>query len=133
MLCVRTFQTHLDRVGGESRHFLHSVTAYPLATQQHMRKRLYFYASITTALLPQVLDGLSYLQWRGVSHLDLQPDNLVLSSTRFPSVKLVDFGSARKVEQTGTAVPVNGLTEYIGTFALLITVSSSFIPRDCCV
>ena len=51
-----------------------------------------------------------------MSHLDLQPDNVVMTSLREPSVKLVDFAAARRVEFDGTKVNVNGLTEFIGEY-----------------
>lgn len=63
---------------------------------------------------PQVLDALSYLHWRGYSHLDLQPDNIVLTSTRRCDVKLVDFGSAQQVSKAGSHINLVGHLEYMG-------------------
>jgi len=56
---------------------------------------------------------MGYLQWRGVAHLDLQPDNIVMTSLRQPHAKLVDFAAARRVDFDGTKVNVNGLTDFI--------------------
>ena len=67
---------------------------------------------------PQVLDGLQYLHWRGVAHLDLQPDNIVLTTCRRVDVKLVDFGSAQKVTKLGAQVQRCSLLEYTGMFFL---------------
>uniref|UniRef100_A0A6A7FT23 Muscle M-line assembly protein unc-89-like isoform X8 n=2 Tax=Hirondellea gigas TaxID=1518452 RepID=A0A6A7FT23_9CRUS len=80
---------------------------------EYLSQRNEYSEQIVAVLITQMLDGLGYLQWKGICHLDLQPSNLVLTSTRFPSLKIVDFGSARKVEAAGTDVPVNGLTDYI--------------------
>ncbi|XP_025153244.1 obscurin isoform X6 [Harpegnathos saltator] len=55
--------------------------------------------------ITQILDGLQYLHWRGYCHLDIQPDNVVMSSVRSVQVKLVDMGSAHKVSRLGTKVP----------------------------
>ncbi|XP_076666422.1 obscurin isoform X4 [Andrena cerasifolii] len=66
---------------------------------------------VATAIL-QVLDGLQYLHWRGYSHLDIQPDNVVMSTVRSVQVKLVDMGSARFVSKLGTPVPKLGHPEY---------------------
>lgn len=52
----------------------------------------------------QILDGLQYLHWRGYCHLDIQPDNVVMSSVRSVQVKLVDMGSAHRVSKLGTTV-----------------------------
>jgi len=61
----------------------------------------------------QILDGLQYLHWRGYCHLDIQPDNVVMSSVRSVQVKLVDMGSAHKVSKLGTVVPKHlGHPEY---------------------
>ncbi|XP_024880177.1 obscurin isoform X5 [Temnothorax curvispinosus] len=61
----------------------------------------------------QILDGLQYLHWRGYCHLDIQPDNIVMSSVRSVQVKLVDMGSAHRVSKLGTAVPKHlGHPEY---------------------
>ncbi|XP_016767640.1 obscurin isoform X7 [Apis mellifera] len=62
--------------------------------------------------ITQILDGLQYLHWRGYSHLDIQPDNIVMSNVRSVQVKLVDMGSARLVSKLGTLVPKAGHPEY---------------------
>lgn len=55
--------------------------------------------------ITQILDGLQYLHWRGYCHLDIQPDNIIMSSVRSVQVKLVDMGSAHRVSRLGTIVP----------------------------
>ncbi|XP_043515961.1 obscurin isoform X6 [Frieseomelitta varia] len=62
--------------------------------------------------MTQILDGLQYLHWRGYCHLDIQPDNIVMSNVRSVQVKLVDMGSARLVSKLGTLVPKAGHPEY---------------------
>lgn len=63
------------------------------------------YSEQTVAtIISQVIDGLQYLHWRGFAHLDIQPDNVVLSTVRSVQVKLVDFGSVQKVSKLGTNV-----------------------------
>ncbi|CAL7949959.1 unnamed protein product [Xylocopa violacea] len=66
---------------------------------------------VATAIA-QILDGLQYLHWRGYCHLDIQPDNIVMSNVRSVQVKLVDMGSARLVSKLGTLVPKGGHPEY---------------------
>ncbi|KAE8753087.1 hypothetical protein FOCC_FOCC000010 [Frankliniella occidentalis] len=63
-------------------------------------------------VVSQVLDGLQYLHWRGLCHLDLQPDNIVMASVRSLQVKLVDLGSAQTVSKLGTIVDRVGHIEY---------------------
>ncbi|XP_018318315.1 muscle M-line assembly protein unc-89 isoform X3 [Mycetomoellerius zeteki] len=63
--------------------------------------------------ITQILDGLQYLHWRGYCHLNIQPDNVVMSSVRSVQVKLVDMGSAHRVSKLGTMVPKHlGHPEY---------------------
>lgn len=57
-------------------------------------------------IITQVLDALQYLHWRGYCHLDIQPDNIVMSSVRSVQIKLVDFGAAQKVSKVGTEVRI---------------------------
>ncbi|XP_060519331.1 obscurin isoform X9 [Cylas formicarius] len=72
------------------------------------------YSEQTVAsIVSQILDGLQYLQWRGLCHLDLQPDNVVMAGVRSVQVKLVDLGSAHRVTKLGTKVPVVGHSDYI--------------------
>ncbi|XP_023945008.2 obscurin isoform X6 [Bicyclus anynana] len=67
---------------------------------------------MVATIITQVLDGLQYLHWRGYCHLDLQPDNVVMSTVRSIQVKLIDFGSAHRVTKLGTSVPQVGDLEY---------------------
>ncbi|CAH1108368.1 unnamed protein product [Psylliodes chrysocephalus] len=72
------------------------------------------YSEQTVAtIVSQILDGLQYLHWRGLCHLDLQPDNVVMCGVRSVQIKLVDLGSAHRVTKLGTEVPIVGHPEYI--------------------
>ncbi|XP_050295068.1 obscurin-like isoform X13 [Anthonomus grandis grandis] len=64
-------------------------------------------------IVGQILDGLQYLHWRGLCHLDLQPDNVVMAGVRSIQVKLVDLGSAHRVTKLGSKVPVLGHRDYV--------------------
>ncbi|CAH0545686.1 unnamed protein product [Brassicogethes aeneus] len=64
-------------------------------------------------IVTQMLDGVQYLHWRGLCHLDLQPDNVVMCGIRSVQVKLVDLGSAHRVTKLGTKVPIVGHPDYI--------------------
>ena len=67
---------------------------------------------------PQVLDALQFLHHRGIVHLNLQPDNVLMTSRRRLDVKLVDFGRARKVTSVeGERVGREGTAEYMGECA----------------
>nr|CAG4643315.1 EOG090X08PR [Ilyocryptus agilis] len=57
---------------------------------------------MVVSIISQVLDGLQYLHWRGLCHLDIQPDNVLLTSARSLDVKLCDFGCAQRVSKLGT-------------------------------
>lgn len=71
----------------------------------------------------QVLDGLQYLHWRGLCHLDLQPDNIVMASVRSVQVKLVDFGCSQKVTKLGNPVKNYGALEFSGKKYIKISIS----------
>ncbi|KAK5640122.1 hypothetical protein RI129_010933 [Pyrocoelia pectoralis] len=64
-------------------------------------------------IVSQILDGLQYLHWRNLCHLDLQPDNIVMCGLRSVQIKLVDLGSAHRVTKLGTKVPIIGHPDYI--------------------
>ncbi|XP_055858566.1 obscurin-like [Episyrphus balteatus] len=67
---------------------------------------------MVATVITQLLDALQYLHWRGFCHLDIQPDNIVMATVRSVQIKLVDFGSSRKISKLGGTVPVCGLLDY---------------------
>ncbi|KAK3866226.1 hypothetical protein Pcinc_028227 [Petrolisthes cinctipes] len=88
------------------------VLTYMASQYQYSEQQIY-------TVVNQVLDALSYLHWRGYSHLDLQPDNIVLTSTRRCDVKLVDFGSAQQVSKAGSPINLVGHVEYMAPEVML--------------
>ncbi|KAI5693267.1 hypothetical protein M8J75_012474 [Diaphorina citri] len=59
-------------------------------------------------IISQVLDGLQYLHWRGLCHLNIEPDNVVMASVRSVQVKLIDLGCTQRVTKLGTLIhPIN--------------------------
>lgn len=63
----------------------------------------------------QVLDAFQFLHHRGIVHLNLQPDNVIMVSRRRFDVKLIDFGRARKITTyEGERLACEGTVEYMG-------------------
>ncbi|XP_035904932.1 obscurin isoform X2 [Anopheles stephensi] len=79
----------------------------------YLSSRSEYSEQIVATIVNQVLDGLQYLHWRGVCHLDLQPDNIVMASVRQVNIKLVDFGSAQYVSKLGTNVTRSGWLDFM--------------------
>lgn len=70
------------------------------------------YSEQTVAnVVTQLLDALQYLHWRGICHLNIQPDNVVMSSVRSVQIKLVDFGTSQRISKLGTNVPLESMTK----------------------
>lgn len=67
---------------------------------------------MVATVITQLLDALQYLHWRGFCHLNIQPDNVVMASVRSIQVKLVDFGSAKKVNKLGMKVTPCGSLDF---------------------
>jgi len=69
-----------------------------------------------------VLDAVQFLHHRGIVHLSIAPDNVIMQSRRRFDVKLVDFGLAHRIT-TVDGVPVDrvGSAEFMGPSCLLST------------
>lgn len=48
-------------------------------------------------ILEQILKALKYLNQNGLAHLDLKTNNVVVNMKPRPQVKIIDFGSVRKI------------------------------------
>lgn len=67
-------------------------------------------------LIRQILEGLCCLHENNIVHLDLKPQNILLSSINpLGDVKIVDFGMSRKLENSSELRQIMGTTEYLGT------------------
>ncbi|XP_042730842.1 serine/threonine-protein kinase 17B isoform X2 [Lagopus leucura] len=65
-------------------------------------------------LIRQILEGLCCLHEKNIVHLDLKPQNILLSSINpLGDVKIVDFGMSRKIENSTELRQIMGTTEYL--------------------
>ncbi|XP_078055927.1 serine/threonine-protein kinase ULK3-like [Mustelus asterias] len=67
--------------GGDLSHFIRSRRMLP--------------EQVARRFLQQLASALQYLHQRNISHLDLKPKNVLLSSLTVPHLKLADFGFAQ--------------------------------------
>ncbi|XP_020781096.1 serine/threonine-protein kinase 17B [Boleophthalmus pectinirostris] len=67
-----------------------------------------------TRLIRQTLEGVHYLHQSSLVHLDLKPQNILLTSlTPVGDIKIVDFGLARRLGAVGELREILGTPEYV--------------------
>ncbi|XP_067397466.1 serine/threonine-protein kinase 17A-like [Emydura macquarii macquarii] len=65
-------------------------------------------------LVRQILRGVSYLHKNNVVHLDLKPQNILLtSSSPLGDIRIVDFGLSRRVDAVREVREILGTPEYV--------------------
>lgn len=71
----------------------------------------------TIRILRQLLLGLSFLHDRNIAHLDIKPQNILLTESDVGSdVKLCDFGISRLIENGVEVREILGTPDYVGEF-----------------
>ena len=75
----------------------------------------FFKNDIYSSFIRQVCLGLEYLNNCFIVHLDLKPENLVVSGADgvYKEIKIVDFGLARKIEAGERFCCMNGTRGYM--------------------
>ena len=64
-----------------------------------------------------MLDALQFLHHRGIVHLNIQPDNIIMMSRRRCDIKLIDFGRAHRITSSeGVRLPREGTAEFMGIY-----------------
>ncbi|XP_017294111.1 serine/threonine-protein kinase 17B [Kryptolebias marmoratus] len=67
-----------------------------------------------TRLIRQTLEGVHHLHQTNLVHLDLKPQNILLTSVSPPGdIKIVDFGLARRLGAAGELREIVGTPEYV--------------------
>ncbi|XP_062312377.1 serine/threonine-protein kinase 17B [Osmerus eperlanus] len=67
-----------------------------------------------TRLIRQTLEGVHHLHQRSLVHLDLKPQNILLTSlSPLGDIKIVDFGLARRLGMVGELREILGTPEYV--------------------
>ncbi|XP_078084746.1 serine/threonine-protein kinase 17B-like [Mustelus asterias] len=65
-------------------------------------------------LLRQTLEGVVFLHQNNIVHLDLKPQNILLTnSSPLGDIKIVDFGLSRRVDNVGELREITGTPEYV--------------------
>ncbi|XP_046893779.1 serine/threonine kinase 17a like [Hypomesus transpacificus] len=65
-------------------------------------------------LARQILDGVAFLHCNNVVHLDLKPQNILLTSARpLGDIRIVDFGLSRRMDSVTEVREILGTPEYV--------------------
>ena len=57
----------------------------------------------------QIACALKHLHMRGIAHMDLKPQNILLTSVNNPSLKLADFGFAQYMRGDNVSRSLRGI------------------------
>ncbi|XP_068805189.1 myosin light chain kinase, smooth muscle isoform X2 [Struthio camelus] len=61
----------------------------------------------------QISEGVEYIHKQGIVHLDLKPENIMCVNKTGTSIKLIDFGLARRLENAGSLKVLFGTPEFV--------------------
>uniref|UniRef100_A0A8B9Q9N8 Myosin light chain kinase, smooth muscle n=1 Tax=Apteryx owenii TaxID=8824 RepID=A0A8B9Q9N8_APTOW len=61
----------------------------------------------------QISEGVQYIHKQGIVHLDLKPENIMCVNKTGTSIKLIDFGLARRLENAGSLKVLFGTPEFV--------------------
>lgn len=61
----------------------------------------------------QVLQGLRYLHEKSIAHLDIKPENILISSSSSENIRICDFGNALKLDTAEERYSKYGTPEYV--------------------
>ncbi|KAM9380329.1 myosin light chain kinase, smooth muscle isoform 1-T1 [Phaethornis superciliosus] len=63
--------------------------------------------------MKQISEGVEYIHKQGIVHLDLKPENIMCVNKTGTSIKLIDFGLARRLENAGSLKVLFGTPEFV--------------------
>nr|CDS33829.1 serine:threonine protein kinase ULK3 [Hymenolepis microstoma] len=78
-----------------------------LKTEKHLSEKTIRY------FLQQLAFALHYLYERNIVHMDVKPQNILLTTSKPPILKLADFGFAKSMEETVRMNEVRGSLLYL--------------------
>ncbi|XP_069763378.1 serine/threonine-protein kinase 17A-like isoform X3 [Narcine bancroftii] len=65
-------------------------------------------------LVRQILDGVAYLHGKNIVHLDIKPQNILLTGCNpLGNIRIVDFGLSRRVDSMEEIKEITGTPEYV--------------------
>lgn len=81
----------------------------------------------TVLILKQILRGVLFLHARNIAHLDIKPQNILLSGNcPLSEIKLCDFGISRVIQAGVEVREILGTPDYIGEKIIIHTQLLSF-------
>nr|XP_015804148.2 myosin light chain kinase, smooth muscle isoform X2 [Nothobranchius furzeri] len=63
--------------------------------------------------MKQILEGIAYMHEKNIVHLDLKPENIVCVDPNGTSIKIIDFGLARKLDDLTPLRVMHGTPEFV--------------------
>ncbi|CAN8004883.1 unnamed protein product, partial [Ixodes hexagonus] len=104
-----------------NQHFIYLIMEYCSGGDLHryIRTNKRLRESIVRKFLQQLAKALQVLQEHNIAHMDLKPQNILLSSVRTPILKLADFGFAQYLRAGDFASSLRGSPLYMAPEMLL--------------